>query len=635
MRTLKIALVGQPNVGKSSLINALVGPRVIVSNYPGTTVEITMAEKTVGDTKIVFVDTPGIYSISDNSEEEKVTERVLFEEGVDGVVVVADASFLERSLYTALQILEAEIPVIIALNFVEEAEKKGIRVNYKKLEEILNVPVIPINPITKKGINKLVDAVLKIKDRQKPKFKIKYDDHIEKAIHRIAEHATGRLPKRFIAVRCLEGDEDFCKYLNDKKVIEQVRKELEKYHPEVAKDIAITRYGLASLIAGKVIELIPIERSARKAGRLEERVDRILLHESLGPVITGLFFLAIFGTLLYLGNFIQGVFTDLTDRFLSRLTVEENTVASVVLDSTLSGLAAGIAVALPYVFLFYLLLGLLEDVGLLPRFIVNVERFLRKLGLPGKAFIPLALGLGCSVPATRATRVLSSKKEQLYTASLLAFVPCSSRTAIIMGIAGFYGGVKLAFLAYMTLLAAGLIWAFALKRILHVEAKPLLLELPPYRRPLIRNVLAKSWIRMKDFVYIVIPLLILGGMIYGILDAIGATTTVLKPLSPVAAWLGLPAVTLISLVFGFLQKDLTIGMLVSALGSDLSSALTPLQLYTFSVAAITGVPCMNAMGMLIKEFGFKKGVTLTVTTIAYGLLLAGLIWRIASHILSG
>ena len=625
MKNLKILLIGQPNVGKSSLLNALVGPRVVVSNYPGTTVEVTQAEKVFDDAKISFVDTPGIYSISDRSEEEKVTEKTLFEEEVDGVIVIADATSLERSLYMALQILEARIPTILALNFIEDAGNKGIKIDYEKLMKLLNVPVVPINPLTERGINKLIDAILKIKEAAKRSFKIRYDDHIEKAINAISVQVKGKLSKRFVALRVLEGDEDFYKYLKDEGVIEEAKESLEE-HPKVAEDICITRYGTASFIAEKVTQIIPVE----KEKKLQKDIDRVLLHRIWGPLTTGLFLLVIFGTLLYLGNLIQGVLMDLTESLLSFSGTAEYSVITVVLVQGLTGLAVGVSIALPYVFLFYLLLGLSEDIGLLSRFIVNAERFLKKLGLPGKSFIPLALGLGCSVPAIRTTRVLSSKEEQFHTASLFAFVPCSSRIAIIMGVVGFYGDIKLVFYVFATSFIAGLIWAFVIKKIIHVESELLLLELPPYRRPLIKNVLAKSWIRMKDFVYIVIPLLVLGGVTYGILDITGLTNIIVEPLSPITTWLGLPAVTIIPLIFGFLQKDLTGAMLLSVLGSKISLSLTPLQIYTFGVATTIGIPCIIALGMLIKEFGLKRAVVLTITSIVYGLLFAGLAWRIIS-----
>jgi ferrous iron transport protein B len=628
MENLKILLIGQPNIGKSSLLNALAGSVATVSNYPGTTVEVTKAKKKINSTEIEFLDTPGIYSISDRTEEEKITEKTLFEEEVDGVIVIADATSLERSLYMVLQILEARIPVVLALNFVEDARKKGIKIDDEKLERYFNVPVVFINPLTKMGINKLIDIVLKIKKIARKKFKIKYDDHIEEAIDKISVQVKGKLPKRFVALRVLEEDEDFYKYLKEKKIIEEAKKSLVK-HPKIAEDISITRYGTASFITEKVIQITPL----KKEKILQEKIDNILLHKIWGPFITGLFFLVIFGTLLFFGNLIQNVLMNLTEGFLSSFNITKYSFIAMILVQGLTGLAAGVSIALPYVFLFYLLLGILEDIGVLSRFIVNMERFLKRIGLPGKSFIPLALGLGCTAPAIRATRVLSSKKEQFHSASLFAFVPCSSRIAIIMGVVGFYGGIKLVFSVFATTFIAGLIWAFGIKKVIHLKSEPLLLELPPYRRPFIKNILAKSWIRMKDFVYIVIPLLILGGIVYGILDISGFTNIIVRPLLPITNLLGLPAVTIIPLIFGFLQKDLTGGMLVSVLGSEISSVLTPLQIYTFGVASTIGIPCIIALGMLIREFGLKKAIFLTSASIIYGLLVAGLAWRIFSKII--
>ena len=621
MKDLKILLIGQPNVGKSSLFNALVGPTVVVSNYPGTSVEISKAEKIFDGVKVNFIDTPGIYSISDRSEEEKVTEKALFEEQVDGVIIIADATSLERNIYILLQVLEAGIPAVLALNFIEDAEKRGIEIDCKKLKEILNIPVIAINPLTMRGIDELLDIVLKIKRTEKRSFKIKYDDHIEESIDKISIDIAGKLPERFIAIRVLEEDEDFYKYLKNIKVIKKIKDNLTQ-HPKLAEDISITRYGTAVFIAEKVTRII----SLKKERRLQEKLDNILLHKIWGPLTTGLILLLIFGVLLVLGNLIQKVLMGLTDRFMS-FSVSGNSIVSMVLIQGLTGLTAGISIALPYILLFYLLLGFLEDAGFLSRFIVNIERFLGKLGLPGKSFIPLILGLGCTAPAASATRVLSSKKEQFHTASLFAFVPCSSRIAIIMGIVGFYGGIKLVFAVFITLLIAGLLWALVIKKIIHAKSEPMLLELPPYRKPLIKNVLAKSWIRMKDFVYIVIPLLVIGGIVYGILDVLNVIDIIIKPLSPITTWLELPDKTIIPLVFGFLQKDLTGAMLISVLGNRISTVLTSLQLYVFGVATVIGIPCITALGLFIKEFGWKKALILTIVLNVYGIFVAGLIGK--------
>ncbi len=621
MKELKIALIGQPNVGKSCLLNALVGPRVQISNYPGTTVEVTKAKKVFNRTKVVFEDTPGIYSISDRSEEEKVTKRVLFEEKVDKVVVVADTTSLERSLYLVLQILESGIPVVIALNFVEDAEKKGIKIDCEKLKKILHVPAVFINPLTKKGMDNLTDELLKDEKGRKT-FTPRYDDHIEKAIEKISkEIKETQLPKRFVALRVLEDDMDFYGYVKDEKIFETVKEGLHE-HPKVSEDISITRYGTAAFIAEKVTQITRLGREKR----LQYKIDNVLLHETWGPVLTILSFSTLFGVLLFIGSLVQEALLGFTESILSPF-LGNGSVVGVIVSQALYGVMAGISIALPYVFLFYLLLGLMEDVGILPRFVVNLERFLKRLNLPGKSLIPLILGLGCTVPAVRATRVLSHKKKRFCTASFLTFVPCSSRIAIIMGVVGYYGGMLLSLLVFATLLVSALIWAFMMKKLVRPETTPLILELPPYRKPSVKNIAIKSWIRMKDFVYIVIPLLAIGGAVYAVLDITGVTNIIVTPLSPLAWWLGLPPLTIIPIVFGFLQKDLTGAMLLSVLGTEIGSVLSPLQMYTFGVATTIQIPCIIALGALIKEFGFKKAILLTCTSVIYGLSFAGLVWR--------
>ena len=624
MKSLKILLIGQPNVGKSCLLNALVGSKAIVSNYLGTTVEITQAEKVFNNTKINFVDTPGVYSISDRSEEEKVTEKALFEGNIDRVIIIVDATSLRRSLYMGLQVLEAGLPAVLALNFTEEAEKKGIKIDLEKLKKLLGIPVIPINPLKKIGIEKLLDS-LKVGIKKNQGFIVKYGKRMERKIEQInLKLKESKFPKRFLALRILERDKHFFKYLKNEKIIQEVEDNLQKNSKD-AEDISITRYGTASFIVGKVARISFL----KKEKKLHERIDDFILHKIWGPFITGLFLLAIFGILLYLGNLMQSVLMGLAESFLSSFDGADS-IASMVLVQGLTGLAAGVSIALPYVFLFYLILGILEDIGLLSRFIVNAEWFLGKIGLSGKSFIPLALGLGCTAPATCATRVLSSKKEQFRAASLFAFVPCSSRIAIIMGVVGFYGGMRMAISLFAIVFIAGLIWALGIKKIIYIKKEPLLLELPPYRKPLLENVLAKSWIRMKDFVYIVMPLLIIGGMAYEILNITGITDIVIGPFSSITAWLGLPAVVIIPLIFGFLQKDLTGAMLISVLGSEISLVLSSLQIFTFGIASTIGIPCVIALGMLIREFGFKKAISLTTASIIYGILFAGLAWRIIS-----
>lgn len=629
MQSTKLALVGQPNTGKSSLLNSLAGARVIVSNYPGTTVEITKAKIKVQESLVELIDTPGIYSISDASAEEKVTAIVIFGEDIDGAIVLVDTTGLERGLYLVFQMFEAGIPTIVALNFIEEAQKKGIQIDTKKLESTLGVPVIQINPITKKGIKELSSKILRVNELSCCPFIVSYDDHIERAIEIISEGLaeTLTLSKRFIAIRILENDKNFFKYLKDKTALDKAADVL-TLHPNVSRDISITRYGEASFIARLVTTITPKGR-ARSFG---DRLDEVLLNPLIGPFITFIFFGFVFAVLLFAGGWLQELLMAGAEKYLiNLLPTRSSGLLSSMVAQGLYGLAAGVAIALPYVFLFYIFLGLLEDIGLLSRFILSLERPMRKLGLSGQAFIPAVLGLGCSVPAIRVMRILSSEKERIQSAFLFACIPCSSRTAVIMGIVGFYGGVSLALSVYFTIAVSLLIYAFLLKKILKTIPQPLIMEMPSYRRPLLNNVVVKGWVRMQDFVYIVIPLLAAGGALYGLLIEIGLTQFIIKPFEPLTVdWLNLPAETVVPLAYGFIQKDLTPGMLVAVLGANLNDFLSPIQLYTFGVASSIQIPCVIAFWMLIRELGIKNASLITTLSLAYSLLIAGLMWRVIS-----
>jgi len=631
MKHIRIAFIGQPNTGKSCLLNSLAGARTIVSNYPGTTTEIIKAKIKLEESLVDIIDTPGIYSISDTSAEEKVTEKVIFEEDIDGSIVLTDTTAIERSLYLILQILEAGVPAIVALNFIEEAQKKGIHIDAEKLESILGVPVVLINPLTKMGIKELTAKIVQIKELPFASFAVRYDDHIEKAIEIISKELIEPMSfhKRFVALRILENDEDFLVYLKDKEVLDETT-DILRMHPDVSRDISITRYGEASFIARLVSTITP-KVKVRSFG---DRLDKVLIVPLIGPIITLIFFGLVLAILLFVGGRLQDLLMAGTEKYVISLMPTHSTgLLASMMTQGLYGLVAGVAIALPYVFLFYIFLGLIEDIGLLSRFVLSLERPMKRLGLSGRAFIPSILGLGCSVPAIRATRVLSSEKERMETAFLFATVPCSSRTAIIMGVVGFYGGVLLALSVYFTMIIAFFILAFLLGKIMKTTPEPLIMEMPPYRKPLLKNVVSKGWIRMRDFVYIVIPLLIAGGAFYGLLAEVGFVTYIIQPFKPLTVgWLDLPAETIVPLAYGFIQKDLTGGMLMATLGPNLNDFLRPLQLYTFGIASSIQIPCIIAFGMLNRELGIKNATLISCVSFIYGLLIAGTIWRLISWI---
>lgn len=640
---VSILFIGQPNVGKSSLLNALVGTKIEVSNFPGTSVEITQAKKTfkvlddnqeVQNIEYIFKDTPGIYSISDRSAEETLTKKEILSEDNDVVIIIADGTALDRSLYFTLQVLESgKKNVILGINFVEDAYKKGIIIDRMKLSKILGIPVIPFNPTTKNVEKLIVAATENVEKPSQEVFTSTYDDHIEELIIFVSETIKGEQRSKFIALRILEDDSDFLEFLNSeqKHLVNEKKKEIIHEHPNIKEDIAKTRYGTAAFIAEQVTDIIKVGKPYEDNISL---MDKILLHRFLGPLFTLIFFVGLFYVLLIIGGEIEGIFIKIGESIVEEIPETGLSIGSIntvgLFREGLTGCFAGVAIALPYVLLFYLILGFAEDIGLLPRFVVNIQKLFEYFKLPSKGFISMILGLGCTVPAYSSTRIMNRRSDRLKVAMLFAFIPCSSRIGIIMGIIGFYGNILLVLAVFTTNLLGMIIWTFLINLTIKDQIEPMLIELPPYRKPIIKNVFSKSWIRMEDFVKVVVPLLAIGGIFYSLFDQLGITTLLIAPFIPImSALFNLPGETIVPLVFGFIQKDMTGAMLLSALeNSGGISQLTNLQLYTFGVISTIGVPCIIALGMSVKEFGLKNSLIMFLALLVYGIIIASFVWRI-------
>ncbi|KAA0006662.1 MAG: ferrous iron transport protein B [Thermoplasmata archaeon] len=616
---MKVLLVGQPNVGKSSLINALTGAKVIISNYPGTTIDVTEGKTKINGIEYTFIDTPGVYNLFPSSLEEKVTEEMILNGEYDFIIQVMDAISIERSLVITMSLIELGVPLLLAINFWEEAEKKGIEVDEKKLEKMLGVKVVKINPIKRGGIR---DLIKNIGEARKSNFKITYDDDIEIAIQETMKKLKEtKLSKRGIAVKILEGDEIAIKKygIDAEDVIEKIKR-----HPNLAIDIQITKSGYASIISKNVVKL-----RARKEKL--NRFDKFLFSNWLAGFTLTSFILAItFAILIYLGGWFQDELMGLANEIINFLMPYVPSYLSLIIKEALTGLSAGIAIAIPYIGIFYFLLSIMEDSGILARFIIVLNSMMKKIGLPGKSIIPVMLGLGCSVAAIKSSRLLASARDRLKVAFLFSMVPCSSRTAIILGIVSHYAGISYGIAIYIIALVLFIVTAKLLDIVIKKEPMPIIEELPPYRLPKIKNVVAKSWIRMKSFVYVVIPLLIIGGMLYGLLLHLSLIDFIVKPLSPITrGWLMLPEESVMALFYGFLQKDLTPAMLANALGTlNFNAAMTKLQIFTFGMASTFQIPCIIAFAMIGKELGWKNAILIEIAALAYGLIVTGLILRL-------
>ncbi|MEM3731588.1 MAG: ferrous iron transport protein B [Candidatus Bathyarchaeia archaeon] len=652
-KTLRIALAGNANVGKSAIFNQLTGLNQVVGNWPGKTVERAEGTLHFKGYTIRVIDLPGIYSLSTFSMEEIVSRDYIAVEKPDIIVNVIDASALERNLYFTLQLFELEAPIIIDLNQIDFAAKKGIRIDSKKLSEILGVPVIPTIAITGTGITQLLSAAIAVangEEKLKP-FKVRYGKEVEKRIKAIEKLVNDRLPQicsvypaRWVAVKLIERDNDVASKVKNYesgpeilKCAEKLASELESLHGEASPVImASERYRLATEIA----KAVTIVESPPKIS-LEQKLEALTTHKFLGYPILAAVLASIFTLIFFFGN----IFSGWLDYLFNTITAYVKTiifsllpevVGNLIVNGVFSGIVAGITIALPYIVPFYIFLALLEDSGYLPRAAFLMDNLMHKIGLHGKAFIPLILGYGCSVPACIGCRIMETERERFLAAFVVVLIPCAARTVIILGLVGRFVGLY----AALGLYAFNLILVFLLGRlafkILPGEPVGLIMEMPPYKRPSLKIIALKTWSRTRDFVLIAFPIIVAGSTLIQALSLFGLLDYVARVSAPLMnGWLGLPTAASIPLIFGILRKELALILLEEALiqqGMTLLS-LTHVQLIVFTLVAMIYIPCVATIAACLKEFGWKKALIITFVDIGLAVLLGGLAYRILSLIM--
>jgi ferrous iron transport protein B len=641
-KQLRVALAGNANVGKSAIFNQLTGLNQVVGNWPGKTVERAEGTLHFKGYTIRVIDLPGIYSLSTFSIEEIVSRDYIAVEKPDIIVNVVDASALERNLYFTLQLLELEAPIVMALNQVDFAAKKGIRINAEKLSEILGIPVVPTVAITGSGINELLTTVIAVasgEKRLKP-LKVRYGAEVEKTVQQLQELVEHKLPQlcqiypaRWIAVKLLERDADVEGKLKNSEdgaeVLEYADKlaaELEKLHGEPSPVIlASERYSIASKIAKDVT----IEEAPPKVS-LEQKLDAVTTHKILGyPILIGVI-LAMFSLIFVGGSIFSGALDSLFGNILQfikdALILLPSAAKSLIADGVLGGIAAGITIALPYIVPFYIILALLEDSGYLPRAAFLMDNLMHKIGLHGKAFIPLILGYGCSVPACIGCRIMETERERFLAAFVVTLIPCAARTVVILGLVGRFVGLHAALAIYIFDLILIFILGRIAFKVLPGEPVGLIMEMPPYKKPSLRNVLTKTWSRTKDFVYIAFPIIVAGSLTITALNITGFINYIVAGAKPlISGWLGLPEAAGIPLIFGILRKELALILLSDVIPLE---SLSAIQMVVFALVIMVYTPCIATIAALIREFGWKKALAITFTDIALALFLGGIAYRI-------
>jgi ferrous iron transport protein B len=646
------ALAGNPNVGKSTIFNRITGMGVMTANYPGMTVELNLALTEIDGRKIGIIDLPGTYALGAVSEDQLVARRGVLQGQPDVVIVILDANNLARNLYLLLQFMDLGCPVIAALNLVDQAEKSGTHTNLELLSEILGVPVVPTVGIRGDGLDELMHQALNVAEGKEhyPILPFSYAEDIESRLRRLARRIEKEgveipydLPSRALAIMLLEEDREFMDLLEGvpegKALLKQrarLAAEIEKEHGvSSALVIARERHGIAGSIASSVQERREYDRP-RLGERLWEYTTAFRTGFPILIVVMGLLFLAIFWG--------GGELADLFSRFWDNLIggplgrAIQSALGSNLFSNSLvwavDGLGAVLEIALPYLVVFYIILALLEDSGYLNSVAFLTDRFMHRLGLHGRAIIPLISAVGCNVPAVMGTRVLSTRRERVIACTLIVLVPCSARVAVIMGGVSRYAGWALALLLFGIILAVVIAAGILLNRIIPGESTGLVMEMFPFRRPSAMTVLKKTWQRLKDFLYIAAPLIVVGSFVLGLLYESGWIFKLTTPLKPVMEWwLGIPAVAGLALIFAFLRKELALALLLVLAAqiipgvtesSSLLEFMSRGQIFTFALVCAIYIPCVATLGVLWRELGWKDSLAIGASTVILALLLGGI-----------
>lgn len=629
MEKIRIALAGNANVGKSAIFNYLTGLHQHIANWPGKTVEKAEGTLSFRDYTIDIIDLPGIYSLSTFSIEELISREYITLERPDVVINVVDSTVLERNLFFTIQLLELETPMVIALNQADAAKEGGITIDHERLQELLGISVVPTIATKGIGIHEVLEKALK-SGQVKPTV-IKYGKEIEERIEKIKSLLDGiklEYPIRFVSIKLLEGDEkitDTIEKINPKilsKVKEYVS-EIEKFHGESCPAvIASERYNIANNIVKECQKIIPPENPP-----LSDRLDAITTHWFFGYAIMISVLLSIFYSIFTFGN----ILSLLIGNFFTALKPETLGIEqSLFWEGIVGGFVAGVTLVLPYVLPFYLLLSLLEDSGYLPRIAFLLDRIMHKMGLHGKAIIPLIMGYGCNVPACFSCRIMENPRDRLISAFVITLIPCTARTVVILGLVGAFVGIEWALALYVINLLIIFILGRIAFKILPGEPTGLIMEMPHYRMPSIKVVVKQTWYRIKSLLFIVFPYYIVGGAVLAILHIAGFLEPLAKILSPVTVgWLGLPAISGILLIFGIVRKELVVVMPAILYGTtNLAEVFTPVQMIVLALVTMLYIPCAATIAALAKEFGYKKAAYITIFDTIFAIFLGGIAVRL-------
>jgi ferrous iron transport protein B len=644
-----VALVGNPNVGKSTIFNHLTGLGVTTAHYPGKTLEVNIGTTAVGDRDLAVIDLPGAYGTGDSPESEWVNRRALLDTRPDAVIAVLDATNLSRNLVFLLELLDLGMPVVAAVNLGDEARRQGIEIDANALAETLGIPVFPTVAVDGRGVAELMEYVaLLAAGEVHPKVRDpEYGDTVGSSVKPLtaavmfSDASPFGLDARATAIQLLEGHQDIADEISgDESLLRVTREAALALETRTDEDPRVAlrraRHGLAGVIAEAVST-----RSARHRRRdLVSIATRPLTGIPLLLAVLG----AIFVLLFFIGEFLAGVvssiwaavFSPVVDSAVTSVFGDGTTLSETLLWGLDAGLEAALSIGIPYILTFYFLLALLEDSGYLNAVAFLMDRAMHRMGLHGRSIIPLVAGLGCSVPAVLGTRTLATPRERYIASTLVSMVPCSARTAVILGATGRFIGIGPALGVFVVSFAVTVGVGFVLNRMMPGSSTGLVMEIFPFRRPSARIVLRKSWAQFREFLFVATPLVVLGSMVLGFLYETELIFDVVRPLEPVVTgWLGLPAVTGITLLFGLLRKEFALQLLVAvgiatlgAGAADLTSFMSDVDLFVYALVNTLAMPCISTVAVLGRVVGWGRAGSIIAITIGVALLAGGIFARL-------
>ncbi len=631
----KIAIVGNPNVGKSVIFGLLTGRYATVSNYPGTTVTLTTGSCKAGGEDLKVIDTPGVNTLIPMSEDEVVTRDILLNDEIKLVIQVADSKNLNRGLQISIQLAEMGVPYVLVLNMWDEAGNRGLNINAKKLAGVIGTTVIPAVGVEKKGIREIRES---LSDERYSKLDITYGRIIEDSLKKLEVLLPdSRISRRSIALMLLAGDASLKPWLskhvspsNISKIEIICRDVQNRFHEPLGYVINQTRLKKAEKISEGVVS-----RSQKGGTTITTTLGRWAMHPLWGiPILLLVLllmyeFVGVFGAQVLVGILEEGLFGVYINPYMT--LIADRLIPDVFFRDLLVGeygiitmaLTYSIAIILPVVGTFFIAFGLLEDSGYLPRLAVMVHKIFKLMGLHGKAVLPMVLGLGCDTMATLTARIMETRKERVIVTLLLALgVPCSAQLGVILGM---LGGVS----PYATLIWASVvilvlfIVGFLSSKILKGEGSDFVFDIPPIRVPVLSNIVFKTFSRINWYLKEAVPLFIVGTLILFTLDKIGGLAVIERAANPVVAgFLGLPDKATEAFLIGFLRRDYGAAGLF-ALAQD--GRLDPNQIVVSLVTITLFVPCVANLLVMIKECGLKTALAIVAFIFPFAFLVGGVL----------